>query len=78
MIEATSIIVISIHALREEGDRCQALGCSRWTESISIHALREEGDRRALCTRVLSVSRQISIHALREEGDSKCDGQMRI
>ena len=34
--------VISIHALREEGDR----GKSRWDlrSAISIHALREEGD----------------------------------
>ena len=34
--------VISIHALREEGDplRYDAPGCS----GISIHALREEGD----------------------------------
>ena len=33
---------ISIHALREEGDRCrQAEPPSR---TISIHALREEGD----------------------------------
>ena len=35
---------ISIHALREEGDRllCQVL---RHNVRISIHALREEGDR---------------------------------
>ena len=34
--------VISIHALREEGDtRAAATGS---TEPISIHALREEGD----------------------------------
>ena len=35
-------IIISIHALREEGD---AAGCTlSGAESISIHALREEGD----------------------------------
>ena len=35
--------VISIHALREEGDCCQAIP-SRSPPIISIHALREEGD----------------------------------
>ena len=33
---------ISIHALREEGDR--GGGTNRWRDFISIHALREEGD----------------------------------
>ena len=33
---------ISIHALREEGDKAKAASHLRW--SISIHALREEGD----------------------------------
>ena len=37
-------VVISIHALREEGDRWSALSAARKT--ISIHALREEGDYR--------------------------------
>ena len=35
--------MISIHALREEGDLCYLMD-GRWTD-ISIHALREEGDR---------------------------------
>ena len=35
-------VVISIHALREEGD-LRPLECS-WVPPISIHALREEGD----------------------------------
>ena len=36
------VVNISIHALREEGDRCRwRLRCAA---SISIHALREEGD----------------------------------
>ena len=35
--------VISIHALREEGDQVDALGFS-CSHVISIHALREEGD----------------------------------
>ena len=34
---------ISIHALREEGDRRHADNC-RLVDAISIHALREEGD----------------------------------
>ena len=34
--------VISIHALREEGDQCHPY--RRHSTSISIHALREEGD----------------------------------
>ena len=33
---------ISIHALREEGDRLHGKSCLPWP--ISIHALREEGD----------------------------------
>ena len=36
--------LISIHALREEGDERNSLQCSM--DAISIHALREEGDQR--------------------------------
>ena len=56
---------ISIHALREEGDRGLAGACSK--SQISIHALREEGDDRSHQTAAVPVA--ISIHALREEGD---------
>ncbi len=35
--------MISIHALREEGDDSTASGATKYTD-ISIHALREEGD----------------------------------
>ena len=35
--------VISIHALREEGD-VRDIRCSYRIDAISIHALREEGD----------------------------------
>ena len=57
--------MISIHALREEGDEwLSSLSARRWR--ISIHALREEGDQRRRAAR---RARQISIHALREEGD---------
>ena len=40
----SSMVPISIHALREEGDRASAGGF--FVFLISIHALREEGDRR--------------------------------
>ena len=58
--------LISIHALREEGDKVSqsATCCSM----ISIHALREEGD---VQRRWLLPSIPISIHALREEGDNR-------
>ena len=59
---------ISIHALREEGDRAALLGAGV-SVSISIHALREEGDRSR--RRPLQSQRRISIHALREEGDER-------
>ena len=58
-------IVISIHALREEGDQAAALLHGK-ADAISIHALREEGD--ALMS-ANNVTPEISIHALREEGD---------
>ena len=42
-VATPSAAEISIHALREEGDRFN-LPRSRSRGSISIHALREEGD----------------------------------
>ena len=58
--------VISIHALREEGDVFSA--CHDITPyCISIHALREEGDNGDNAINLAIM--QISIHALREEGD---------
>ena len=56
---------ISIHALREEGDRTR--GCLPTPQRISIHALREEGDQE-IYAQGTEVD-EISIHALREEGD---------
>ena len=58
--------LISIHALREEGDVALyvVIVC---VIGISIHALREEGD--ALFLAVAANIKLISIHALREEGD---------
>ena len=59
--------MISIHALRGEGDgNSDKLKCPTF---ISIHALRGEGDARP---RGYDVGyRAISIHALRGEGDAK-------
>ena len=60
-------VMISIHALREEGDRFLfSIAIGRY--SISIHALREEGDDHP---GLFSRGVDISIHALREEGDTK-------
>ena len=59
--------LISIHALREEGDVGKFIG--QQFGQISIHALREEGDP---CYHVTVYSPEIiSIHALREEGDGQ-------
>ena len=58
--------VISIHALREEGDFFTRREVTEHG-NISIHALREEGD---LGNEFLRILQDISIHALREEGDS--------
>ena len=60
-------MVISIHALRGEGDNRFGYMCFKYIK-ISIHALRGEGDG-------VDISIQsdlgISIHALRGEGDDK-------
>ena len=64
-LEAYGHSKISIHALREEGDR--ATTSPRSNHGISIHALREEGDG---CAFSGHRSDTISIHALREEGDT--------
>ena len=56
--------IISIHALRVEGDRfTQHAQAER---AISIHALRVEGDVNG---KLEPIEAQISIHALRVEGD---------
>ena len=57
--------LISIHALREEGDLLHKKG-SHTPAGISIHALREEGDAEL---HTFDFWKKISIHALREEGD---------
>ena len=56
--------LISIHALRKEGDDDIAVFCERLR--ISIHALRKEGDD---VYGKLTNQCIISIHALRKEGD---------
>ena len=60
-------IIISIHALRGEGDD-RVERHLRCVEIISIHALRGEGDFFLICCRRRSAP--ISIHALRGEGDT--------
>ena len=58
-------ILISIHALREEGDRSTTT-----TTSMSLKFLSTPSARRAtLYYRLVQFQYQISIHALREEGD---------
>ena len=67
-----SSVMISIHALREEGDLHKVLPTLSLV--ISIHALREEGDDHP---GLLSRGVDISIHALREEGDQLWGGRTR-
>ena len=64
-IRLCRIRMISIHALREEGDVRH--NHSYQQGLISIHALREEGDSVQLFQ--VPIALFISIHALREEGD---------
>ena len=61
-------LIISIHALREEGDKW-GTDLRYFYCGISIHALREEGDQRRQLRKAHLL---ISIHALREEGDLLC------
>ena len=61
-------LLISTHALREEGDlHIQAF--YRNLQEISTHALREEGDQRGIFFPYALTG--ISTHALREEGDRR-------
>ena len=62
--------IISIHALREEGDLV-VRELLLIVSSISIHALREEGDFIPAGDGVAIPA--ISIHALREEGDHELE-----
>ena len=61
-------LMISIHALRVEGDNPLALRPEKMS-CISIHALRVEGD---IVSNGKAIYEDISIHALRVEGD--CPG----
>ena len=71
MIDFDDSIIISIHALRVEGDfGRQVVGLG--TKHISIHALRVEGDGQKWRWDRGGV---ISIHALRVEGD---DGYIQL
>ena len=62
--------LISIHALREEGDSGTVANYSK-TKAISIHALREEGDVSAFSTMVsltLFLSTPSARRATRPQG----------
>ena len=64
--------VISIHALRGEGDKnCPVILLA--IRAISIHALRGEGDEGYLNAPAPKL--RISIHALRGEGDANTGDQ---
>ena len=54
-------VLISIHALREEGDTCPEAVAAY--EKISIHALREEGDSKNRDK--ISIFKQIIQHSAR-------------
>ena len=56
---------ISIHALREEGDRASDRRCAAFFKFLSTPSAR----RATGSLTPISASRSISIHALREEGD---------
>ena len=58
-------IVVSIHALRVEGDSAEAAEKAA-AQKVSIHALRVEGDAQPPAN---VLSNCVSIHALRVEGD---------
>ena len=60
-------VEISIHALREEGDRAEFRS---WSFLLYFNPRPPRGGRRHSSGRRGGV-RRISIHALREEGDSK-------
>ena len=59
--------MISIHALRVEGDNAKI--AKEQAQKISIHALRVEGDLRRADDG--AAGSRISIHALRVEGDCR-------
>ena len=66
-LSGSSDLVISIHALREEGDLC--IPCACW---LCPRFLSTPSARRATITdRAVRYLQTISIHALREEGDFK-------
>ena len=63
--QATYQTHISIHALREEGDRCTGTRTSGGTSFLSTPSARRATDDK----HAVPILRKISIHALREEGD---------
>ena len=67
MIHLRCFDIISIHALREEGDKTVSRNVTAWRKFLSTPSARR-ATRLHLPPRFRAV---ISIHALREEGDSK-------
>ena len=67
--------MISIHALRVEGDNKDIVDANN-AQLISIHALRVEGDTGTLV--VYNRVKTISIHALRVEGDCREGGDQKM
>ena len=65
--------MISIHALRGEGDKMVQQAFDYF--DISIHALRGEGDQNRV---LLDWQLRISIHALRGEGDASLIVPLRL
>ena len=63
-----NLSIISIHALREEGDWCRRWSCCRRFQFLSTPSARRATYRR----QQHPADHRISIHALREEGDALC------
>ena len=57
--------IISIHALREEGDRGRGISLAKEDLFLSTPSARRATGKQAY----IRIDRMISIHALREEGD---------
>ena len=63
--QGSFVPTISIHALREEGDRGTSINAATKTLFLSTPSAR----RATKAARLTSRATRISIHALREEGD---------
>ena len=68
MSRVTTFTSISIHALREEGDRSVSLSASSLVRFLSTPSARRATEDSG----AFAIIDVISIHALREEGDLRC------